>query len=76
MNDKMEVCSQHAVGGGQRHTVWGRFWRENGLCRRRLHLNTVNGPLQGIMGGQRVRQTGGLFMYSLKTEMIFSDLTT
>lgn len=76
MNDKMKVCSQHAAGG-RRDTVWGRFWRENGLCRRRSHLNTVNTAVQGIMGGQSEReQTGGLFMYSLKTEVIFSDLTT
>ena len=34
---------------------------------------TVNTALQGIMGGQ---SDGGLFVYSLKTEVISSDLTT
>lgn len=34
------------------------------------------GTLQGIMGGRSEReQMGGLFIYSLKTE-VFSDLTT
>lgn len=56
------------VGGG---------YRENVLRRCSFHLNTVNTALQGIMGGQsECEQTGGLFMYSLKTEVIFSDLTT